>query len=159
MALRNKQGARAIDAGFLNWKEIKIKEELTECYFVELFSRVLTWNLVNKIIHSSDNLLSPSEPAAGPLDLFPGEVAEILHDGVDQGLMKAKLKIVQQITIRGAGRSVLPAPVMGCWVDSKFRYMIFWEILQTYEISSKFRRFFGIFFTFRRCFCCFGEIS
>jgi hypothetical protein len=36
----------------------------------------------------SDNLLQPrSEPATGPLQVLPGEVAEDLHDGVDQELL------------------------------------------------------------------------
>jgi hypothetical protein len=42
---------------------------------------------VDEITFNSNNLLKPGpERAAGPLDGLPGDVAEDLHDGGDQGL-------------------------------------------------------------------------
>ena len=48
-----------------------------------------TWtlHLVDEIAFSSNDLLQPGpEGAAGPLGGLPGDVAEDLHDGGDQGL-------------------------------------------------------------------------
>ncbi len=48
----------------------------------------MTSHLANKITLSSENLLQPpTEPAAGLIEVLPGEVAEDLLDGGNQGLL------------------------------------------------------------------------
>ena len=49
---------------------------------------VYIWHLSCEIAIGTNDLLKPwPETAAHPLDSLPGDVAEVLHDGSDQGLL------------------------------------------------------------------------